>query len=717
MKFCLVVLFFQMFNFLSNAQSINTDKFLYISPVPNSKLNSAGTNIIIRYNEDPFNSSALNNQSGIIVKGNRSGIKEGEIILTSDNRTLIFKPYSQFTKGETVEVRLNNFRTINDKEIPPLVFSFEISSSDIKKTLDTESIIKRLYPEFEPEKSIDINSILNNSRSDTTLPEDFPNISVSHFNKPAEGYFFVAPFISSVDRRPYIIIMDNYGTPVFYRKIYGSAAFDFKKQDNGLLTYYNNGKFYVMDSSYSIVDSLYMQNGYSTDTHECLILENKHVLMMSYDPQVVNMDTIVPGGQPDAIVIGLVIQELDENRNVVFQWRSWDHFEITDATYNINLTGNQIDYVHGNSIEVDYDGNILISCRHMDEVTKINRQSGEIIWRLGGMFCENNQFTFLNDTVGFSHQHDVRRLENGNILLFDNGNLNFPGITRTAEFHVDEENKTAMLVWEHKNNPLTFSPAMGSSRRIKDERTVIGWGWSPQQPSVSEVSRDGTINLNINLGTNRISYRTFKFPWKTNLFTASPDTLFFLNVTAGDSLTAKIIVTNNSDQEIEINRLYNRTSEFYSTTTLPVIISPSASEEIEVTFKPAADGDYIDDLHIQWNREEMRIAQVVALIGSTDSVLTNIETEENEINCNLSQNYPNPFNPVTTFEFHLPSSSNVTLKIYDVLGNEIETIVNEGMKAGRHTIKYDGSKLSSGVYYYRLITDKYSETKTMILPK
>ena len=138
---------------------------------------------------------------------------------------------------------------------------------------------------------------------------------------------------------------------------------------------------------------------------------------MSYDYQRVRMDTVVPGGDTDATVIGLIVQELDENKNVVFQWRSWDHFEITDATYNIDLTESIIDYVHGNAIEMNDDGILLISSRHMDEVTKIDRQTGDIIWRCGGEHCENNEFTFLNDAIGFSHQHDLRRLPNGNLLF------------------------------------------------------------------------------------------------------------------------------------------------------------------------------------------------------------------------------------------------------------------------------------------------------------
>lgn len=78
-----------------------------------------------------------------------------------------------------------------------------------------------------------------------------------------------------------------------------------------------------------------------------------------------------------------IIQELDQSKNVVFQWRSWDHFRITDATHE-DLTAALVDYVHANALEVDNDGNILLSSRHLDEITKIDRQTGNIIWRLDG---------------------------------------------------------------------------------------------------------------------------------------------------------------------------------------------------------------------------------------------------------------------------------------------------------------------------------------------
>jgi hypothetical protein len=71
----------------------------------------------------------------------------------------------------------------------------------------------------------------------------------------------------------------------------------------------------------------------------------------------------------------------------------------------------------------------------------------------------------------------------------------------------------------------------------------------------------------------------------------------------------------------------------------------------------------------------------------------------------LTQNYPNPFNPATTIRYNLPFDSKVSLKIYDILGNEVKTLVNEQQAAGYKEVKFDGSSLASGVYIYRLIAN------------
>jgi|GEM_PF-5979053 len=110
------------------------------------------------------------------------------------------------------------------------------------------------------------------------------------------------------------------------------------------------------------------------------------------------------------------------------------------------------------------------------------------------------------------------------------------------------------------------------------------------------------------------------------------------------------------------------------------------------------------------------------LIDSFEGSLVGIEEEMNSSipeTFSLSQNYPNPFNPTTTIKFQLSKSTFVTLKVFDVLGREIETLVNEEKTVGEHTVQFNGSNLSSGMYLYRLDVGhgQFSQTKKMILVK
>ena len=83
----------------------------------------------------------------------------------------------------------------------------------------------------------------------------------------------------------------------------------------------------------------------------------------------------------------------------------------------------------------------------------------------------------------------------------------------------------------------------------------------------------------------------------------------------------------------------------------------------------------------------------------------------------LSQNYPNPFNPTTVIDYTIPKDAHVTLKIYDVLGREVETLINENEQVGRYKVNFDGARLASGVYFYRLAAGSHVITKKMLLLK
>jgi hypothetical protein len=97
--------------------------------------------------------------------------------------------------------------------------------------------------------------------------------------------------------------------------------------------------------------------------------------------------------------------------------------------------------------------------------------------------------------------------------------------------------------------------------------------------------------------------------------------------------------------------------------------------------------------------------------------ITNIGTVETPVNYSLSQNYPNPFNPTTKISYALPKSGLVTLKVYDILGKEVATLVNEVKNVGSYTVDFSGSNLSSGVYFYKLSVGDFSSIKKMTLIK
>jgi hypothetical protein len=96
--------------------------------------------------------------------------------------------------------------------------------------------------------------------------------------------------------------------------------------------------------------------------------------------------------------------------------------------------------------------------------------------------------------------------------------------------------------------------------------------------------------------------------------------------------------------------------------------------------------------------------------------ITNI-TNEVPKNYLLGQNYPNPFNPTTNIRIQMPKTGFAKLIVFDVLGREVKTLVNEELKAGSYRVDFDGSRLSSGIYFYRLETSGFTETRKMILIK
>ena len=486
--------------------------YAYISPAPGSGLHMPGTSIIVR----PGGAVDPSSIRGAVVHavGSVSGNHEGSLRLSDDGETIVFHPRLSFALGESVACTIDaGIATAEAGSLPEASFWFRTSNTappdpgpgrglglyaaelGATGTSSTTPAPARAPPPL---------------RSPTkTFPLDFPAVLAT----PGEGAGEGSLFLSSVQfgeavYGSYLMILDNEGEPIFYRKIPG-IAFDFKLQPTGVLTYFDDAadKFYALNTDYAVVDSFAVGDGYSTDLHDLQLLPDGHALLMAYDSQSVDMSAVVVGGNPSATVTGLVVQELDLSRDVVFEWRSWDHFQITDAL-GVDLTAPVIDYAHGNAIEKDADGNLLLSCRHMDEITKIDREDGHILWRWGG---KNNEFAFPNDPDHFSHQHSIRRLPDGHVILFDNGNLHTPSYSRAAEYTLDESAKIAMLVWQYRTDPDTYGLAMGSVERLANGNTVIGWGATT--PALIEVTPDGHVAQELRLPSGVFSYRAFRFAW------------------------------------------------------------------------------------------------------------------------------------------------------------------------------------------------------------
>jgi hypothetical protein len=444
-----------------------------VAPLPGSDRLRPETSLVARFDRDVAPSEVV-----MQARGSLTGEHAGHVVVSDDRRIAVFRPDRPFAPGERVEAAVVAPESRN--------FAFAIA------------------PGAAP--SIDPLSLLGAPAD--SLPADFPALTTTVSGPTAPGRLFLASFGIRPGTPSYLMILDDAGKPLFQRRR-AAPCLDFKLQPNGLLTWFDGElqHFVAMDSTFAIVDSFACGNGYPTDGHELRLLPNGHALLLGFDPQVVDMSQVVPGGNPKATVLGMILQELDAAKNVVFQWRSWDHFAITDATYE-DLTAATVDYVHSNAIEVDADGNFLLSSRHMDEITKIDRTTGDTIWRWGG---KHNEFTFTGDPLGFSHQHAIRRIGDGRYTLFDNGNNHPFHLSRALEYELDQPARTARLAWSFLNSTDTNAFAMGYVQRLPNGNTLVSNGTG--SPSAIEVAPDGKRVFELDLPAGTFSYRVFRLPW------------------------------------------------------------------------------------------------------------------------------------------------------------------------------------------------------------
>jgi hypothetical protein len=323
-------------------------------------------------------------------------------------------------------------------------------------------------------------------------------------NNPSPGYLFLE---NALNGPAYTMLLGNDGFPVWYRR---GRMYDFKVQRNGTLSWggydATGGYIFTMaDQNFNVITSYGSTNGYVTDPHELKIMPDGTYFLIGDQNSIVDLSQYIVGGSTYASVMESVVQGFTPAGELIFQWRPWDNYDIRDLP-----PGYTTDFPHMNAIDIDTDGNLVVSARHLSEVTKINRDSGEIIWRLSGV---HSNFKFVNDELnGTSFQHAITALGNGHYMVFDNGDYHTPQVSRAVEYHLDLTNLTATMAWEFRDSPDKYAWYTGNAQRLPSGNTLIDFALAAY-PKAIEVDTNDTKRFELSLVPSSDSYRAFRFPW------------------------------------------------------------------------------------------------------------------------------------------------------------------------------------------------------------
>ncbi len=292
---------------------------------------------------------------------------------------------------------------------------------------------------------------------------------------------------------------------------------------------YGRGSWVIADSSYREIARVRAGDGLSGDLHDMQLTDHGTALLTIY--HVVKADLRPIGSAKNGQAVDSIVQEVNvPSGRVLFRWHSLDHVKITDSYAGPPAPGHHFpyDYFHVNSVDVDRDGNLLISARNTWTVYKVNRKTGRVMWRLGG---KRNDFTFGKDAK-FAWQHDVRRQPDGSLTIFDNeSSPKEADASRLLTLRLDEAHHRARLQ-RALTHPLNIvSDAEGDFQPLPGGGSFAGWGIVGR---ASEFGANGKLRFDVKLQTGWDSYRAFTFAWH-----GTPTTKPALTVERdGDDVTA-----------------------------------------------------------------------------------------------------------------------------------------------------------------------------------
>ncbi|MEO7684654.1 MAG: arylsulfotransferase family protein [Gemmatimonadaceae bacterium] len=301
-----------------------------------------------------------------------------------------------------------------------------------------------------------------------SLPADIPSYTASGSN-PSPGYVVFAA-------GTYGLVVDNTGRVVWYRQFPNGPGLNFMAQPNGHYTARPTTPdpgdiepWVELDAFGNITRTIVCGLGLQSRFHDLIAEPDGGVWLMCDETRA--MDLTASGGVANARVTGTAVQHLSPTGALLFHWSPFDHLAIADLD-PADRTGANVNWTHGNAIDVDVDRNVIVSFRSLEEITKINVVTGDVIWRMGG---RANQFTFLDSPVRpFSRQHGMRVSAPGTLLILDNvGN---PFESRAEIYAVNEVARTARLTRSYASTPAVVTLIGGSVQSLPSGRTLVSYG-------------------------------------------------------------------------------------------------------------------------------------------------------------------------------------------------------------------------------------------------
>jgi hypothetical protein len=314
------------------------------------------------------------------------------------------------------------------------------------------------------------------------LPPDIPQFTTEAID-PSPGYVLLAT-------PAHTLVIDNGGRVVWYRRYEVGPGLNFMAQPTGhyvvkppTMAIGDIEPWLVLDPLGNVTRTLRCANGLQSRPHDLILEEDGSYRIMCDETRTMDLSAV--GGVVGARVTGTVLQHVESSGQLRTQWSAFDHFQITDVEL-AERRGQNVNWTHGNAIEIAHDGNILMSFRNLNEITKIDASTGAILWRLGGL---RNQFTFTDSPVpAFAHQHGVRSVAPGTLVLLDN--LGNALESRAEHYAIDEVTRTARLVRAYSSTPSAVTLIGGSVQPLAGGRTLVSFGTAGR---VEEYDADGRV--------------------------------------------------------------------------------------------------------------------------------------------------------------------------------------------------------------------------------